>query len=130
MFALTCHGALTRNPDLRILSIENGASWVGHVIEILTDVYTKMPQEFGEHPVEAFKRCVYVAPFWEDDFAEIADLIGVDRVIFGSDWPHPEGLKDPIGLVDQLTGLPDGDIEKIMGANMLSLFKIPRSARA
>ncbi len=130
MFALTCHGALTRNPELRILSIENGASWVAHVIEILTDVYTKMPQEFAEHPVEAFKRCVYVAPFWEDDFAQIADLIGVDRVIFGSDWPHPEGLKDPLSLVDHLRGLSEEAVAKVMGANMLNLFKIPQPARA
>ena len=47
---------------------------------------------FLEDPIEAFKRCVYVAPFWEDDFAQMAELCGVDRVIFGSDWPHPEGL--------------------------------------
>jgi predicted TIM-barrel fold metal-dependent hydrolase len=130
MFALTCHGALSRNPDLRILSIENGASWVPHFIEILNDVYTKMPQEFAEHPVEAFKRGVYVAPFWEDDFAHIAELIGVDRVIFGSDWPHPEGLKDPLSLVDELQGLSEDGIEKVMGANMLSLLKIPQPARA
>jgi predicted TIM-barrel fold metal-dependent hydrolase len=129
MFALVCHGALSRNPDLRVLSIENGASWVAHVFEILTDVYTKMPQELLEPPIEAFKRCVYVAPFWEDDFAHIAELIGVDRVIFGSDWPHPEGLKDPLSLVDHLRGLSQDAVEKVMGGNMLSLLKIAQPAR-
>ena len=33
------------------------------------------------------------------------DLMGIDRVIFGSDWPHPEGLADPITFVDDLEGL-------------------------
>jgi len=130
VYALICHGALSRNPDLRILSIENGASWVAHVFDVLSDVYAKMPQEFLEDPIEAFKRCVYVAPFWEDDFAQIAEQIGIDRVIFGSDWPHPEGLKEPLSLVDHLQGLPAEGVEKIMGANMLSLLKIPQPARA
>ncbi len=58
MAALVCHGALSRNPDLRILSIENGASWVPYLFYQFKDVYSKMPQEFAEDPIEAFKRCV------------------------------------------------------------------------
>ncbi|MGN6473517.1 MAG: amidohydrolase family protein, partial [Mycobacteriales bacterium] len=124
MLALTCHGALTRNPELRILSIENGASWVPGLFENLTSVYKKMPQEFGEDPVEAFKRCVYISPFWEDNFVDIAKLVGPDRVVFGSDWPHPEGLKDPITYVDDLEGLSQDEIARIMGGNMIDLFKL------
>jgi predicted TIM-barrel fold metal-dependent hydrolase len=125
MAALVCHGAFSRNPELRILSIENGASWVKTLFYRFKEIYAKMPQSFEEEPIEAFKRCVYVAPFWEDNFADIADLIGIDRVIFGSDWPHPEGLKDPISLVDHLPGLDQDGIEKVMGANMMNLFKVP-----
>ena len=60
--ALTCHGLLTRFPDLRIASIENGADWVIPFLEHLADVHRKMPQMFDEDPVEAFKRNVYVGP--------------------------------------------------------------------
>jgi predicted TIM-barrel fold metal-dependent hydrolase len=124
MAALICHGTLSRNPDLRILSIENGASWVSHLFYELNDVYAKLPDSFSEDPIEAFKRCVYVAPFWEDNFPQITELLGADRVVFGSDWPHPEGLKDPLALVDDLAGLSDEDVEKIMGGNMMKLFKV------
>jgi predicted TIM-barrel fold metal-dependent hydrolase len=124
MAALVCHGALSRNPDLRILSIENGASWVPYLFYQFKDIYAKMPQSFIEHPIEAFKRCVYVAPFWEDNFKDMADLIGIDRVIFGSDWPHPEGLAQPTSLVDHLEGMNDEEVEKVMGANMMKLFKV------
>lgn len=126
MAALVCHGALTRNPDLRILSVENGASWVPYLFYQFKDVYSKMPQEFPEDPIEAFKRCVYVAPFWEDNFKEMADLCGIDRIIFGSDWPHPEGLADPINLVDDLerNGLDEDGIRKVMGGNLVDLFKV------
>ena len=127
MAALVCHGALTRNPDLRILSIENGASWVPYLFYQFKDVYSKMPQEFPEDPIEAFKRGVYVAPFWEDDFKKMAELCGIDRIIFGSDWPHPEGLADPINLVGDLEaqGLDAQSIRKVMGANLIELFKVP-----
>jgi predicted TIM-barrel fold metal-dependent hydrolase len=90
----------------------------------LNGVYKKMPQEFPENPIEAFKRCVYISPFWEDNFLDIVKMVGADRVVFGSDWPHPEGLQDPISYVDDLEGLDQADIERIMGGNMCELFKI------
>ena len=75
MGALVCHGALSRNPGLRILSIENGASWVTHLFEGLRDVYAKVPQSFSEDPVEAFKGCADVARPG-DSFSEIACVVG------------------------------------------------------
>lgn len=124
MMALACHGALSRNPDLRVLSIENGAAWVPHLFDSLRGIYNKMPNEFLEDPIEAFKRCVYISPFWEDNFVEYVDLVGADRVVFGSDWPHAEGMKDPLAFVDELDGLSQADIEKVMGGNMMNLFKL------
>ena len=35
-------------------------------------------------------------PFWEDDVNEVVELMGADRVIFGSDWPHIEGMPKPL----------------------------------
>jgi predicted TIM-barrel fold metal-dependent hydrolase len=54
----------------------------------------------------------------------MAELCGVDRVIFGSDWPHPEGLSDPINLIEDLQGLDEEGQRKIMGGNMIDLFKV------
>lgn len=127
MAALVCHGAFTRNPGLRILSIENGASWLPYLLHQFEDVFAKLPQEFPEDPVTAFKRGVYVAPFWEDNFKQMADLIGIDRIIFGSDWPHPEGLANPINLVDDLVaqGLNEEEQRKVMGGNLVDLFGVP-----
>ena len=50
MGALVCHGALSRNPELRILSIENGADWVPHLFKGLKGVYKKMPQRVRRRP--------------------------------------------------------------------------------
>jgi predicted TIM-barrel fold metal-dependent hydrolase len=125
MAALACHGVLARFPDLRIASIESGGDWVVPFLEHLGDVYSKMPQAFDGDPVEQFKRSVYVSPFHEDDFDVLIGAIGADHLLFGSDYPHPEGLAEPCTFVDRLPeGLPDEDVRNIMGANLGRIMKV------
>src|SRR5262249_30211237 len=125
MSALTCHGLLTRFPDLRIAAIENGGNWVEGFIEHLADVHKKMPQAFAEDPVEAFKRNIYISPFHEDDLSRLIELMGIDHLLFGSDYPHPEGLAEPCSYLDHLpAGLAQEDVAKIMGGNLGRLMGV------
>jgi predicted TIM-barrel fold metal-dependent hydrolase len=125
MGAMVCHGLFTRFPDLRILSVENGAVWVVPLLEHIADVHKKMPQAFGEDPIEAFKRSVYVSPFHEDDFDELIPLLGADHITFGSDYPHPEGLADPVSFVDHLpSSISDEDLRLIMGGTLSNLMHV------
>jgi predicted TIM-barrel fold metal-dependent hydrolase len=122
--ALICHGALTRFPELKIAVIENGSSWVQPLLKKLAELYKKYPHQFLEDPVTVLKRNVHVSPFWEEDMAELAEMIGVDRVLFGSDYPHPEGLADPVSYADELKNLSDEDKAKIMGGNLARLIPV------
>jgi predicted TIM-barrel fold metal-dependent hydrolase len=122
--ALVIHGALSRHPQLKVAVIENGSSWVRPLLENMADLWKKMPQEFLEDPVEVIKRNIYISPFWEEDLGALADLVGVEHVLFGSDYPHPEGLADPASYVDELAGLPDESIRKIMGGNLARLMNV------
>jgi len=117
-----CHGMLTRFPGVRLMSVENGGSWVGHLVRNLDNAYKKMPNEFLEHPRDVFQRNVWVNPFWEDSVLGLVDVIGADRVCFGSDFPHPEGLDDPLAWRHEVDDLPAADVEKIMGANLKALL--------
>jgi predicted TIM-barrel fold metal-dependent hydrolase len=122
--ALLCEGTLSRFPDLKVYSVENGAGWVPGMLRELDHVYGKMPQEFSEHPVEVFRRNIYVNPFWEDDVGELVSTIGSDRVVFGSDYPHPEGLAEPLEYFTYLekAGIPDAEQRKIMSENANGLL--------
>lgn len=122
--ALICHGALSRFPELKVAVIENGSSWVEPLLRTFADLYKKMPHQFLEDPVAVFRRNIHISPFWEEDLAELAGLIGVERVLFGSDYPHPEGLADPVSYVDQLGGLDEADRAKIMGGNLARLISL------
>lgn len=124
MAAMICHGALSRFPDLRIAAVENGSGFVRPLFHNLEQAYRMMPQEFAEHPIEVFKRNVYVHPFHEEDIHGLVQLLGADHVLFGSDFPHPEGLADPVSFVDDLDGLPHDDVVKIMGGNLARLMKV------
>lgn len=118
MFSAVCHGMLTRFPGVKLFSVENGAGWVGTVLATLDSVYKKLPQEFAEHPRGTFLRSVWVNPFWEDDIDALIDLIGVERVCFGSDYPHAEGLAEPLSWVSEITHRGPDEQRRIMGGNV------------
>ena len=123
--ALTCHGLLTRFPQLRIAFVENGAAWVLPLFEHLEDTYRKMPQAFGEDPVDAFKRNIFISPFHEDNLEAIAGALGTDHILFGSDYPHPEGLAEPCSYIDHLPkSFSQEDVEKIMGGNLARIMRV------
>ncbi|WP_329360559.1 amidohydrolase family protein [Streptomyces sp. NBC_01483] len=119
-----CHGALFRFPELKVSVIENGSSWLVPLLDQLADVYKKQPQGFLGDPVEEVKNRIHISPFWEEDMAELAGIIGVDRVLFGSDYPHPEGLADPVTYIDAIQGMKETDQAKIMGGNLARLIGV------
>ena len=119
MTAYLCHGVFSRFPKLRVASIESGGDWVAGFLEHVADTYKKMPQAFEEDPVEQFKTHVWISPFHEDNLGRLIDTIGADHVLFGSDYPHPEGLAEPRSYAEHLpAGLSDEDMRKIMGGNL------------
>jgi predicted TIM-barrel fold metal-dependent hydrolase len=125
--ALICHGVLGRFPGLRLASIENGAMWVPDLLRNLADGYGKMPFSFDTHPVEQFQRQVWVAPYYEDDMALLKDALGVERLLFGSDFPHAEGLPEPTDYVKDIPTFSDDEVRSVMRDNVLELMT-PRPA--
>jgi predicted TIM-barrel fold metal-dependent hydrolase len=122
--ALVLHGALSRFPSLKVAVVENGSSWVAPLLKNMADVYNKMPQDFPEDPVEVMKRNIYISPFWEEDLGELAKVIGEEHVLFGSDFPHPEGLAEPATYINELEGLSEETVRKIMGGNLAKLMNV------
>jgi predicted TIM-barrel fold metal-dependent hydrolase len=110
-----------RYPNLRVASVENGSEFLSDLFKKLASTRRKMPGYFGEDPAETFRRHVWINPFWEDDVYEVVDLMGADRVIFGSDWPHIEGMPQPLDYVHELKELDDTDRKLVLRDNAMSL---------
>lgn len=118
------HGLANRFPDIRFLPVENGSSWVRPLVKKFEKVYERAPMLFQEDPMVTFKRSIFVHPFHEEDPKGLIDIVGTDNVVFGSDYPHPEGMFDPVTWVDELEGLSEADQSKIMGGNLSKLMKV------
>ena len=121
--ALLCHGVFDRFPDVRVASLENGAAWLEPLLGRMKSVYHKMPGSFKRDPVETFRRNVYVAPFYEDKIDKVIELIGDERVLFGSDWPHPEGLASPLDFFKDISMLTPEQTRRVMSSNLKGLLE-------
>ena len=62
-------------------------------------------------------RCV-VAPYPEENISRSIEVVGTDCLVFGSDFPHSEGIPDPQQYVTQLQGLDDATVRNIMRDNL------------
>jgi predicted TIM-barrel fold metal-dependent hydrolase len=96
-----------RFSNLRIASIENGSGFLPNLLRQLEHARERNPWHFAEDPVALFRKHVWISPFWEDDIQEVIGLMGAEQVLFGSDWPHMEGLPEPRGIMAELGDLDD-----------------------
>ena len=110
-----------RFPNVRIVSVENGSEFLGDLFKKLRSAGRKLPGFFKEDPVDIFRRHIWINPFWEDDVNETVELMGADRVVFGSDWPHIEGMPKPLDFAVELKGFDDATQRRILLDNALEL---------
>ena len=122
--AMTTQGALTRNPTLKLVSVENGSDWVPSLIDRLKLYYHRYPGDFPEDPVEAWERNVWISPFWEDPIREVNRHVPTERILAGSDFPHAEGLSNPTDFIKGLTDFSEADQRLIMRENLKSLMGV------
>jgi predicted TIM-barrel fold metal-dependent hydrolase len=120
--SMVVDGVFHRHPALRVASIENGSDWVALLVKRLKKQANQTPWVFAEDPLEQIRRNVWVTPYYEEDLHALADLIGVERILFGSDWPHGEGLAEPTDFAKELTGFDRDAVRRIMRDNALELL--------
>jgi len=122
--SMVVHGVFSRHPTLRVASIENGSDWVALLVKRLKKQANQTPWVFKEDPIEVIRRNVWVTPYYEEDIHALAEVIGVDRILFGSDWPHGEGLAEPLHFLKELDAFDAGELRKIMRDNCLELLGV------
>jgi predicted TIM-barrel fold metal-dependent hydrolase len=120
--SLIVHGVFARHPALRVASIENGSDWVHLLVKRLRKQSNQTPWFFPDDPIDVLRRHVWVTPYYEEDMRKLADVIGVERVLLGSDWPHGEGLANPVDFVKELHDFSDAEIRAVMRDNCLELL--------
>src|SRR5262249_51655404 len=129
MASIIGHGLATRFPELRFLPVEFNSRWIRPFYTKLQAAYEENEVFFDENPVEVFNRSVWVHIFHEPDPKGLMDLgIPVDHMMFGSDFPHPEGMSDPLAYSEVVAGLPVDDQALIMGGSLERAMRVGAAA--
>lgn len=124
---LVFSGILERHPRLPVVFAEGGISWVpsalDHADRIHRDFAAHLDPQLPRRPSEYWHRQCY-ATFMEDQRGvEQLDFIGSDRVLWSSDYPHPEGTfgrtTDVLAAVRAVAGDRFADI---IGGNAALLY--------
>ena len=127
------NGVFERFPGLQVGSIENDLSWAGHLIRKMDYTYTQRAQFEGWHrykedmlPSDYFHRNVFLG-FQEDGLGvRLRDVIGVDNLQWGSDYPHQEStFPRSRQILDQiLADCTEEEKAKIAGGNAARIYHI------
>ncbi|HEX4018055.1 MAG TPA: amidohydrolase family protein [Frankiaceae bacterium] len=126
--SLVYYNLFGRFPHVKVVSIENGSDWAFYLLKHL-DKKKGMGRQgpwpggyFRGRPSEILKEHLYLTPYPEDDVLPLVELMGADHVLFGSDYPHPEGLAEPNAFADLLDGLDAAAVRRIMVENSRELL--------
>jgi len=135
--AMIYDGVFQRFPNLRGGVIESGAGWVPDFLRQLdigfhsfkkTDKYL---QALEMLPSEYIRRAVKFTPFPGEDVGIMIRDAGPDLFMFSSDYPHPEGTKDPLGKFEKtMAGLDEEVKDRFYRTNYDQMMNFKTMAHA
>lgn len=128
MANLILSGALDRYPQLKFVSVESGIGWIPFLMEALDYQVTELAESrnFLKKPSEYFKQNFYSC-FWfeKKHISETLRQVGLDNVLFETDFPHPTSLYPIDNLEERLSGLTSDERAKVLSLNAAKLYNIP-----
>jgi predicted TIM-barrel fold metal-dependent hydrolase len=130
---LICGGVLERFPHLKVIFLEANGGWIVPWLERLDHHFDIFPWDVPQlrmKPSEYFKRQCWIS-FDPDEstlrFTAESPLCGADRIIWASDYPHPDAKIPGViaELREAMAGLPETAQERILGLNAIDLYSLP-----
>jgi len=128
--ALIFDGLFTRFPRLRVATIECGSAWVPYLLSRIDKAQRSCTSHapwvggrLRDRASDVLRAHVRVNPFPEEDHATLFELLGPEALLFGSDWPHPEGIPEPRAYPEYLPPeTADATIRLLMRDNARTLL--------
>lgn len=142
LWCMMLAGVFHRHPELRFVVTEAGVEWIPGLLAALNVAWTGEPsQEFTKHirlkpqvrgttPSEIWNRqCWAGASFMPRAETEMRHEIGIERLMWGSDYPHVEGTWPHTNqfLSKAFVGLPENEVRRMVGENALECYGFDRS---
>ncbi len=125
-------GRLDRHPKLKIGLIESGMGWVPFALEALEHQFDEMlPSKstmLQRRPWEYFRDQFWVTYWFENVGPKLLlETVGVDKVLFETDFPHPTSLYPGVQehIVDTLGGYDQHVRKRVLERNAVELYNLP-----
>ena len=123
-------GVCERFPDLGVLLLESGGGWVPTQLERMDEQVKAFPLEkrwLSMLPSEYFKRQCWAGFECEEwNIAGCAEFLGADRILWASDYPHPEYHPGVVKeLREGIAPLSADDQRRILGGNAIEAYRLP-----
>jgi predicted TIM-barrel fold metal-dependent hydrolase len=127
--SLIFHNFFGRFPDVRVCLSEQGTVWLPYLLRKLDATHhlgrAARWGSLDRRPSEIFRAHFVVAPFPEENVRRVVDEVGIEPIVFGSDFPHAEGLAFPGDYVAaQLGGFDEPQVLAIMRDNLAGFLGI------
>ena len=128
--ALILHNFFGRFPNIRVCLCEQGTVWLPYTLRKMDHAFMMgRKAKWAENgrlparPSEIFRQHFIVAPFPEENVQRVVSEVGIDPIVFGSDFPHGEGLARPGEYAAaQLSSFSDDDVKRIIRDNFEDFF--------
>ena len=136
-WSLILSGVFDRFPQLRFVLAEQGSAWIPGTLQTMDQFYAQIAQGgIGEarflepfllqrRPSEYWEtNCFVAASFLHRDDCEQRDLIGLEKIMWGSDYPHLEGTFpfSEEGIRKTFAGLERSEVQAMVGGNAAELY--------
>lgn len=124
-------GVFDRYPTLQLVFTEIRADWVPATLELLDRYFSQVPVSMARTPHEYWERNVWVAPSsTRRNELALRHEIGLHRLMFGTDYPHPEGTwpNTRDWIRHAFAGVPVHEARLILGENALDCYRLDRQA--
>jgi predicted TIM-barrel fold metal-dependent hydrolase len=127
MANLIMSGVCDRHPKLKFVSVESGIGWVPFLLEALDHQYYEIltTPSLKKKPSEYFASNFY-ACFWFErrDISKVIQDVGVNNVLFETDYPHPTCLYPIDGVSSAMSALGSENIRKVLSGNAEKVYNI------
>ena len=128
MASMIVDGVFDRFPALKLVAVEAGCGFAAYLMDRLDEKHnffgSFMQPPLKLKPSEYIQRnCYFVAEPEERTIGAMLDLVGEDRILWGSDYPHVDStLAAPTLIRDAVKGLSPARQAAVLGDNAVKVF--------
>jgi predicted TIM-barrel fold metal-dependent hydrolase len=128
LLMMAAGGALDRFPGLQVVTVETGASWLGWIMTQADEIYDRHQMwarpKLSLKPSELIRRQGHATFMFDPVAVNNRHVTGIDTLMWGNDYPHPEGTWPASQelCAKQFDGVSDAEVRAIVGGTAARVF--------